>query len=101
MNAFRKIPTLIAVSVMLAAGPAAAYGISPTAPESEQNATTVQVRDMQQPNGQNAPRSGVNPTAPRSAQNATTLQVREMPAPNGRNAPRSGVNPSAPAYQQD
>lgn len=100
MTAFVKFSALAAVSLMLA-GPAAAYGVSPSAPDSEQNATTVQVRDMQARNGQSAPRSGASPIATRSEQNATTLQLRDMPALNGHNAPRSGVNPSAPASQQD
>lgn len=97
MNAFRKIPALVAVSLILAAGPAAAYGVNPSAPESEQDASTVQVRDMGQVNGQNAPRSGVSPTATRSEQNATTVQ----PSDTRRNgavtpAPRIGASPSSP-----
>lgn len=95
MTNFRKLSALLAVSAVLAAGPAAAYGVSPSAPESEQSASTVQVRDMAQPNGQNAPRSGVNPTAPRSEQNATTVPASEA-LRTGTPAPRIGVSPSAP-----
>lgn len=100
MTAYRRLSALAAVSLILAAGPAAAAA-NPTAPESEQDASTVQIRDMAAPNGRNAPRSGISPIAPRSEQNATTVQLRDMPAPAGRDAPPSGVNPSAPSSMQD
>lgn len=95
MTNFRKLSALLAVSAVLAAGPAAAYGVSPSATDAEQDASTVQVRDMAQPNGHDAPRSGVNPIAPRSEQNATTVQAPDA-LRTGNPAPSVGVSPSAP-----
>lgn len=97
MTAFRKISALVALSLMVAAGPAAAYGVSPSAPDSEQDASTVQLQEVGHTNGGNAPRIGISPTATASEQNATTVQLTDVTrGQTGNPAPRIGVSPSAP-----
>lgn len=96
MNAFRKTSALVALSLMVAAGPAAAYGVSPSATDSELDASTVHASEMGQTSDHDAPRIGVSPTAPASEFNATTVQISDTRGQTGNPAPRIGVSPSAP-----
>lgn len=75
MSAFSRLPALAAFSLILTAC-STVPEVSPSAPNSEHDASWLDVRDMPPPTGRAAPSVGVSPSAPRSVQDATTLQLR-------------------------